>query len=254
MSGAVRVMTVTGVLAAALALPAAAQRGTQAPMERAEGREAAVLSVSGAAEVQAAPDQALVRLGVSHDAASAQAAQDRVSAVAQAILKAVTAAGIPPELVQTGQLSLFPVYAPQRAGGFGGEEPQRVVGYRAANTVSIRVTRLALTGPVIDAGLKAGANQLEGVHFSLRDDVPARTRALKAAVAEARQKARAIAEELDVRLLGVLEVQEGGVSVRAPMMGANLAMARAEVATPVSPGQVTLSASVTLRYRIQSKP
>ncbi|HEU4753318.1 MAG TPA: SIMPL domain-containing protein, partial [Armatimonadota bacterium] len=145
------------VLAALLApLPAAAQRG---PMERSEIPS---LTVTGNSEVRVDPDEATVRLGVTRQAGTAEAAQRQVNEVAQAILEAMNRLGIEKSQIQTSQLTLFPVYAPQRP-----ESPEqpRVVAYRASNIVTVRTGKLGQVGPIIDAGLKAGSNQVEGVSF-----------------------------------------------------------------------------------------
>jgi len=106
-------------------------------------------------------------------------------------------------------------------------------------------------GLVIDAAMKAGGNQLQGVHFALRNDLSVREQALKEAVKAASQKAKAISEALDVKIIEVIEVNEGSVSVRVPPQRITASLARVEAAaTPVSPGQLTVSASVTIRYRI----
>lgn len=122
----------------------------------------------------------------------------------------------------------------------------------------MRLDNLALIGPVVDAGLKAGANQLEGVHFSLRNELPSQEQALKQAVNEARTKAQAMASALNVGIVDVLEISEGGVSLvprgdfAMPMMTARV---QSEMApTPVSPGEIEVHASVTIRYRISQKP
>jgi uncharacterized protein YggE len=105
--------------------------------------------------------------------------------------------------------------------------------------VSIELDNLTQVGPVIDAGLTAGANQLEGVRFSLKNDTAVRERALKQAVADAKRKAETMAEALGVRITGVLEASDGGVSVIAQdeAVGyARLSMAQvAPAPTPVSP-------------------
>lgn len=209
------------------------------------------LTVVGNAEVRVPPDEATVRLGVSRQAPTAQEAQNQASEAARAILNAITALGVRDEQIQTSQLTLFPIYAEQRPGEM--REP-RIVAYRAANIVTVRLDRLSLVGPVVDAALKAGANQLEGVAFGLRDDLPARERALREAVREARAKARAIAEALEVRLGPVLEVREGETLVRPPVPLVAAMEARvAQAPTPVPPGQVIVGASVTLRYRIEER-
>jgi uncharacterized protein YggE len=229
---------------ALLAVPAAAQR----PMDR---PEIPSLTVSGNGEVRVDPDEVTVRLGVTRQAQTAEAAQEGVNRVAQAILDALTKLGIPKDQIQTSQLTLFPVYAPQRP-----ETPQepRVVAYRASNTVSVRSTKLQQAGPIVDAALKAGANQVEGVSFGLRNDLPARERALRQAIEEARRKAEVMAQAADVRLGGTLQIEEGGVSIRPPIFSGGAMFARsAEAATPVSPGEVGVTASVTIRYRITDK-
>ncbi len=214
-----------------------------------------VLVVTGTAQAMASPDQAIVRLGIVRQANTAQAAQEQVNVLAQEILNAITRMGVNAQQVQTSRLVLSPVYAPR---GPESRDAPRIVAYNAANSLSVRLETLALIGPVIDAGLRAGANQLEGVQFGLKNDLPAREQALKEAVSEARSKAQAMADALKVNLLEVLEVSEGGVTLMpmaeaVPIMAART-LGAAQYDTPVSPGQLEVRANVTIRYRIGPKP
>lgn len=209
------------------------------------------LTVSADGEARVAPDVAIVRLGVSAQAPTARDVQDQVNRTAGAILDAVRKLGIPADHIQTSELNLGPVYGQGRPGS----EPQepKIVGYQASNVVSVQVEQLDQTGPVIDAGLGAGANRLEGVSFGLRDDRQARAAALARAVEEARAKAEVLAGALKVRLVRILEVGEGGIAVQPqPFLRAGrLAMESAAMAdTPVAAGQVEISASVTVRWEI----
>jgi uncharacterized protein YggE len=211
-----------------------------------------VMVVNGSSEVLATPDQATVRLGIVRQATMAQAAQEQANAVAQEILNAIGRLGVNPQQIQTARLVLTPVYAPRNPES---RDVPRIVAYNASNSVSVRLENLSLVGPVIDAGLKAGANQLEGVRFGLRNDLPSREQALKQAVAEARSKAQAMAEALKVSLIEVLEVTEGGVTLFPQSGMAEAAQFRQMAAdTPVSPGQLEVRANVTIRYRIAQKP
>lgn len=218
--------------------------------------DVSTLNVRGSAEVRAAPDEATVRLGVLAQELTARAAQSRANEIASAILRGLTALEIPESEIQTSELRLHPVFAPQPQPRSTREEPEepRIVAYRATNVVSVRLTDLDKVGPAIDAGLEAGSNQLQGVEFGLQDDLPTREEALRLAVKEARSKAQALAEALEVELASVLEVNEGGVSVRMPRFADNVAMMRAEAAsigTPVAAGQIVVSAEVSIRYRIE---
>ena len=209
-----------------------------------------VLVVSGNASVMAVPDQAIVRLGIARQAASAQAAQQQANVAAQEILNAVEKAGVPPNQIQTARLVLTPIYAPRNPDS---RDAPRIVAYNATNTISVRLENLSIVGTVIDAGLRAGSNQIEGVGFALRNDLPSRQQALKQAVEEARSKAQTMAEALRVNLLEVLEVSEGGVSFVDRVEPVFAARAAVAAETPVSPGQIEVRASVTIRYRISAK-
>lgn len=210
-----------------------------------------VIVVTGNAQVEADPDAATVRLGVVRQESTAQAAQEQANRIVQAVLGEVVKLGIPSQRIQTSRLTLTPVYAPPRPES---KEAPKISAYSAANTVSIEVDNLAQIGPVIDAGLRAGSNQLEGVHFRLKNDLPVRERALKQAVTEARQKAETIADALGVRLGAVLEASESGLSIVPKGQGGFVSLARAEAAsTPVSPGQLEVSANVTVRFLISPR-
>lgn len=240
---------ITAALGLALALttsPLAAHEETATPV-------VPVLSVQANGEARVAPDEATVRLGVLAQAPTARAAMEEANRSANAILDAIRKLGVKAEDVQTSELNLNPVYAnvPQDRGG----EP-RISGYQATNVVSVRLEKLDLVGPVVDAGLEAGANRLDGVVFGLRNDEAARATALTRAAEAARGKAETLARALRVRLVEIVEVVEGGVSVFTPVYkGARMAMESSMAAdTPVSAGQVGIDASITLRYRIEPCP
>lgn len=208
------------------------------------------LTVSGDAEVAAEPDLAVVRLGATAQAPAAATAQQQVNEVMQRAISAIREAGVPEKQIQTTGLSLQPVYSHPRRGS-PDEEPQepKIIAYRASNTVRVEVDDIASVGPVIDAGIGAGANELQGIFFELKDDTPQRAQALRQAVKSARHKADALAEAAGVRLLAIQHIQEGGVQIVSPMSHRAEAMAF-EASTPIQPGQVQVSASVTLTYRI----
>lgn len=209
------------------------------------------ITVTGSGEVRSAPDLAEVRLGVVAQRETARDAQGEASRVARGILDAVAGLGVPEEAVQTSQLVLTPVYEQPAPRQQVPTEP-RIIAYRASNVVSVRLSDLTKVGPVIDAGIETGSNRLEGVSFQLEDDRAAREEALRKAVAEARGKAKAMAEALEVELGPVLEAREGGVTVDRPQL-AQVRMMSLEAGggeTPVAAGEVSVSATVTLRYRI----
>jgi hypothetical protein len=209
------------------------------------------LTVTGTAQISVDPDEAVVRLGVVAQAAEASDAQQQVNRIMQQVLDAVTGLDVPEQAVRTEELSLFPVYGQQRAVPQDQREEPRITGYRASNVVSVELDDLAEIGDVVDAGIMAGANQLQGISFRVRDDAEARARAMQQAVQEARTQAEAIARSMGMRIEGVRQVVAGGSNVRPPVPFEGARLAAADfAATPVQPGEVDVSASVTVTYEL----
>jgi uncharacterized protein len=206
------------------------------------------VTAQGTAELRVAPDRAIVRFGVQFQANDARTAQGRVNETMQRVIQAIRRQNVPENRVSTERLELFPVYdqpAPGREGS------PRLAGYRASNVVRVELDGVNGLGPVIDAAVGAGANTIEGVQFALANEAPHRARALAQAAQEAREKAKAIADALNVRMGLLLEASEGGVDVIPPRP---LAFERAAIAaTPVEPGEISLRASVTVRYSVQTQ-
>ena len=192
----------------ALAVPLSAQSdGSNRP-------KVPAITVSGSGEIRVAPDLATVRLGVVAQHENAATAQQDASRIAQAILAGVAALDVPREAVQTSQLILSPVYEQPRPQHGAARAPHhRLPGLERGQRAPRGPHQ---DRPVIDAAIDAGANQVDGVDFQLQNDREAREEALRRAVREARGKAAAMAEALDVSLGPVLDAREGGVSVELP--------------------------------------
>jgi uncharacterized protein YggE len=214
---------------------------------------APMVTVRGHGEVRVDPDEATVRLGVVAESESAGEAQQRANLVVTGALEALGDLDVAAQDIQTGSLRLDPVYDNRRRPDELQSEP-RISGYRASNQLIVRLDDLAKIGPVVDAAIEAGANNVDGIEFSVRDDRAARQEALTRAVAEARAKAEAIAAALGRSLGEVVHVQEGGVSLSPPMPTRGYAraemMAMDVAGTPVSPGQATVAADVTIAYSL----
>ncbi|HET6645526.1 MAG TPA: SIMPL domain-containing protein [Fimbriimonadales bacterium] len=206
-----------------------------------------LLTVTGSSEVMVAPDQATVTVGVLAQASKAQDAQEQANQIAQRFLDAVAKLGIQKKDIQTSQLSLSPVYENPKPG-----EAPRISGYRAENSLGVRLDDFKLIGPVIDAGVASGANNIQGVSFSVKDDIEARLRALTLAAAEAKRKAETMAQALGITLDGVFDVVESGAQVM-PNYYDGRGMAAMKAATPVEPGQISVNAMMTVRYAIKRK-
>jgi uncharacterized protein len=199
-----------------------------------------LISVNGTGRITVDPDLAIVRVAVETQLPAARAAQERTNTEARRAIEAIVSAGIPRTAIQTSGIQLYAV------GGTPGD-PQPTA-YVARISITVRVEDVSRAGQVLDVALENGANRIDGISFGLRDESAARQQALRAAVADARAKADAIAQALGVGVGLVFDVSEGGGVSFAPRMEA---MMTRDMGTPVEPGQLTVEASVMVRYNIQ---
>ncbi len=205
---------------------------------------ARTITVTGSGEVQAEPDMAVVSIGARNTAPTARAAMDLTSAAAGAVMARLGAAGIEARDMQTGQISLNPVWDHRG----GSDEGPRVTGFEAAITLTVRVRDLSVLGGVLDAAVSDGANALGGLSFAVADPAPLLSQARAQAVADAKAKAEEMAAAAGVTLGPVQTISEQGAMRPQPMM---MEMARSAAADmPIAAGEVGYSASVMMVFAI----
>lgn len=200
-----------------------------------------IVSVTGEGEVSAAPDMAIVRLGVSTQAQAAREASDANARKMTALIAAVKAAGVADADIQTSRLSLFPQMS-------GGNNP-RVTGFNASNEVTVKVRDLAGVSGVLDRAIAAGANEMSGIEFVVSQRSQLLDKARTEAVADARRKAEVYAAAAGVSLGRPVEISEAGAT---PPQARPMVMRHADAASvPVAAGEQALRLSVTVTYELQ---
>ncbi|MHB9036282.1 MAG: SIMPL domain-containing protein [Armatimonadota bacterium] len=225
-----------------IALLVIALLSTAATSGRAADSDASTgITVTGTGEVKAQPDIAYLTFGISTQADDAAKAAKENSANTNAVIVAISKAGIPKSDIETTNYSVSPITDYKKS-------PPVVVGYTVFNQIRVTVRSLNAIGSLIDAGVNAGANNVQGVNFSVEDDTALHQQALVNAIKQARAKAQAMAEAAGVKLGKLVAMSEtGGYSPRPMLMG----VAKAEGApTPIIPGELTETASVTVVYAI----
>lgn len=215
--------------------------------------EPPVLVVRGRGEVEVDPDRARVSFAVETEAGSAREAAEENARSMTRVLEAVRSAGgeLPGFRVGTSGYSLTPRYQTPSESRL-----REIAGYTARNHVVVTVDRVDEVGRLMDAALQSGANRMAGLQFTVRDPEPHREAALREAVRKARSEARIMAEALGMRLGPPIHV-DGGAELPTPRPMAELVLARAAFAdappppTPVEAGTQTVTAQVTIRFRLE---
>lgn len=237
------------VLGASLAQPAFAQNaGIAQPVETGH----TVLTVQAEGTSTRTPDIASFSAGVTNQAATASGALKANSAQMTQVIAALKRAGIADKDIQTSNLNLNLVYAPPKRlpdGSFE-DQGQRIVGYQANNTVSVRARKLDDMGKVIDALVGAGANQVNGPNFMLSQPDGAEDEARLAAMSKAQARAALYAKAAGLRVVRILSISEGGgYRPPAPLMYAKAAMAT-DSAPPVAAGELETNVSVNVQFEL----
>jgi len=199
--------------------------------------------VTGQAMVSQPPDMAVITLGVSQTAETAADALAATNTAMVQVLARLGDLGIAERDIQTSGLGLTPRWSQPRSNN---DAPSHVVGFEAANMVTVRLRDMDGVGGVLDAVVRDGANEFRGLHFDLQAPGPVRDQARKAAVADAMARAALYAAAAGVTLGPVIELREGGAEPM-PMMRAEMSMA---MAVPVAGGEVDVRAEVTMVFAI----
>lgn len=231
---------------AAAAVPMAALAQTSVTI----AETAPVVTLNVTESVEAAPDIATVGTGVQTRApTAAQATKDNAGKM-DAMIAALVKAGIAKRDIQTSGINLNAQYDySQRDGQPAGP---KFLGYEASNQLSVKVRDIRKVGALLDTLVTAGATSINGPSFSIDDPSPmlaqARGAALKSAKAQADFYAKA-AGYTSARLLSIAESNSGG---NAPMPMMQAARFKADAApTPVEPGQVASSVTLTVQYALE---
>lgn len=215
---------------------------------RDDNRRVTRVMVAGDSIVQAQPDTAIVTISVVTQNKNALNAQQDNATKTDAVVRALKAAAGTGAEVKTSGYSL----QPQRV--YRENQPPTITGYEARNSVTVTLSDLNKLGTVIDATAQAGANDVSGIAFTLRQDRQARDRALSEATQEAVSKARVIAQALGGRVVRIVEVQEDGLQQRppVPLYQAEVMMAKRDAATPIEVGSLDISSRVQVIAEIET--
>lgn len=248
--------TPTALIASALMLSAAMATamasGAQAQTSVNIAETAPVVTLNVTRSVDHAPDIATVGTGVETRAPTAKQAMTDNAGKAQALIAALAKAGIARKDIQTSGVRLSAQYDYGQRNPDGSQAQPRFLGYEASNQLSVIVRDVAKVGDVLDAMVAAGATSISGPSFGIDDIEPlvvqARGEALKAAGAQADYYAKQAGFRA-ARLVSITDNGGSGGSPPVPMM----AMMKADRAagTPIEPGQVSASVTLTVQYALE---
>ena len=255
--------TVGVVLVAVLSLALVACDGGTVTYGAAGAPSAAaarVVTVTGDAEVRVVPDEVVVTLGVGTKDVALDVAKSENDAIVQRVLKLAQDYAIDDDHIQTDYIGINPTY------DYSGYGPERLTGYSVDKNIVVTLGDLSKFEDLLSGALEAGANYVHDVQFQTTELRKYRDQARALAIQAAREKAEALAGELDQGLgepTNIVEEENawlswygygwgsryyGGMSQNVMVEEGSGYLA--EGAT-VAPGQITVKARVTVTFALK---
>ena len=230
----------TAVLVAGTALSGAAWADTPATVPIAGTR----LEISADGMVTRPPDIATLSAGVVTQSSSAASAMaDNAKRMAAAIA-ALRHAGVADKDIRTASLSLQPQYR------YADNQPPAVTGYQASNQLTITFHDIARTGPILDALVAQGVNQISGPDFALEHPDAALDEARGQAMQKARARAEIYAKAAGLGVKRIVAISEAG-GYSPPQAPRVFMMAREKASTDLQPGEEKIGVTLQVTFELQ---
>lgn len=206
-----------------------------------------LFTVSGEGKATAAPNMALVSLGVQVKGSSVKSAQTQANDIINKVTADVKGLGVSADNITTTNYSVYPDYNYQAPS-------QEITGYNVNVSLSVKVRNLDLVNAVIDKATADGANSVGGLQFTVDDSLKAKLedQARREAVAAAKEKAASLASAAGITLGKIVNVQESeGPAPRPLSMMAPVKGLGGGGETNVEPGAAEISLTVSLSYELR---
>jgi uncharacterized protein YggE len=164
----------------------------------------------------------------------------------KAVIDAVVDTGVDRKDISTTQVSLQPQ--------FGGPDSSAIVGYRASNSIEVKIRKLDTASQTLTSIVSTGgdATRINSVNYSIDDDSQLVKDARGRAFNDAKDRAQQYAQLSGLHLGKVVSITEsGGATPPTPTpMPSSRGGATEMAAVPLEPGQQTVGFSVTVIWEL----
>jgi len=168
------------------------------------------LAVVGEGKVEVSPDTAYVDAGITVDnRTTVKEVQDTINTINNKIINALRDIGIEKADIKTSNYSVYPNYKYEN-------NINTINGYNGNATVEIKVRNTQMVSQVIESVTNSGANQIQGVRFTIDKPEVFREEARNKAIANAKEQAKKMAKNLGIKLGKVVNIVESSANQPIP--------------------------------------
>lgn len=219
------------------------------------------ITVSGYGESFGVADVAEFTFTVSSERSTVAAAQEDATTRINTLMAYLEEQGIEEVDIKTVDYSVYPQYdwiqSACQLNGICPPGQQVLRGYQVRQTTSVKVRDTAVAGDLLSGVGSQGATEVSGLNFTFDDPDAVDAEARTEAIADAKEKAEELADQLGVRIVRVVSFNENKSYPGAPspyyrleqgMGGADMA---ATNAPEISVGQNKVTTNVSVTYEIR---
>lgn len=211
-----------------------------------EPRPRDTFTIEGEGRISAEPTLAEVDLGLYSEGRDVASVQQANAATVNAIIAALKQLGIADADFQTANYHISPKFEYR-------DGVQNVVGYIVSQNLKVKVRNLSNVGAVLARAGELGANQVNGVRFTIDDPTHVRQLARAKAIEDAKKKARELADAMGVRVVKVVTFSESSGATEPPMFAFRaLDAAPVPAAIPeIQSGELDVQSRVSVTFEIR---
>jgi len=204
------------------------------------------ISITGEGKVTAIPDIAIVSLGLMTEKKSVSDAQTENSKTINTLIEKIKGLDIAKEDIQTTNYSIYPAYD-----WINGQQILR--GYSVSQNIQVKIRQTDQVDDVLKIAGDLNLNQIGGLSFTIDNPETYKQEARIKALENAKEKADALAQVMNVKLGKVVSFSEGGGNVPQPYLDYTKAYGiggGGEVAPAVEAGSQDIIITATVTYEL----
>jgi len=157
--------------------------------------------------------------------------------------------------IKTSGYNISPRYSNNRCVYGSICEAPKIIGYQVSQSVEIKIRDFTKIGSILSGLVKAGANSVSGVQFTIDDLEAVRSEARGLAIKEAQKQAKIVAKTAGFNLGGLTSIEEefNGGPMYYGMGGDNMMVKNLEAtsAPVIEAGSTDVTVRVNVRYQIK---
>ncbi|CCN35794.1 conserved hypothetical protein [Vibrio nigripulchritudo SO65] len=202
------------------------------------------ISTSGYGEVTAVPDMAEFTVQVVETMMTAEQAKQAVDKAVSSFVERLTQAGVKRDNISSTNLYLAPQYHYPKSGKV------ELVGYQASRSVTVTVEVLENLNSYLDGALGDGINRIDDIQLKVKDESKYQQQARLAAIKDANDKARSLAEGFELDVDGVWRISYNNSS-HSPALMRSMALGAEKASNSYQDSSIVIRDRVDVVYKLK---